>query len=1011
VRLLDVREGEWPSVGPALGLAFLAVGAQTLSSIASDTLFVSAFDLGRLSGFYVVTSLLRVVVSFGYGALAARAKGTRAETGLVALTAAAALVAGLFAPSASRPLLYGICVLLQLLPTLLPLVAMNAAMDCFHARQAKRLLPLVAAAATVGAVAVGAVAHFVAVRLGTPALLYLAAALCLGAAPLPAVLAAHALAGDEAKPATQRAPAKAPGFFASVAEGARDLGSVPVVRIFAVNALLAAAAVNFVDFGFKAALKAQYGRDEMAAYLGSFNLVTEALVLFVQLFVTGRLLGRFGIRAALEARPAALLLLAPLAAASGVAPATAVKFTETSLRMAVTGAVSDLLLAPTPSRMRARVKLFAKSAAMPVGSLLSGLVLAVFGAEGPPRAALAALIGVTAALSVVALLGVKRAYTAALAQALGEGKVTVDVSPESAELLRGELRRQLAAAVRAGEAARAKQLVAVMKDRLFQLEDLAPALTKDAPPEVIEEAARAALRVARPGDGARVLALIPPGDDDVLERDVLAAARALGAVVDRARVDRALERGRAGEGAAQANLWAEAMSARAATEKDASVKQLRKAALGADSPRRAAAIRALGELGESRAETEILRALGSNDPSVYAEAARAAVKIQATGAVPTLVSNLEAGVQVRATVRALSLAGPSAVAALLSALPTTRGEGAFRTAVAGGRGMAGTVRAARVLARLGPEVCQRALDRFGELGFRARSALARALATVPEATARALDRGRVEAAMTLTLDYAEALMRAYPAAGPGLLKMELKHRIDETSHRLLDLASVMQSRELIARARAALGKDARDRGNALELLENVLPRGFAGRTVALLEYSGDAAGEKARAPEGKAPAFDGWLDRCRKFDAGELKSDDPMLAVLDKIVVLNQAPLFAGLSGEELYPVGEIAELVEAAPGDAVVKQGDPGDALFVVAKGTLRVVKDGKALTEIGRGAVFGEMALLDGAPRAATVEAVTEAALLRVPRSEFEALMDESPEIARAVIRMLLGYVRGKG
>ena len=133
-----------------------------------------------------------------------------------------------------------------------------------------------------------------------------------------------------------------------------------------------------------------------------------------------------------------------------------------------------------------------------------------------------------------------------------------------------------------------------------------------------------------------------------------------------------------------------------------------------------------------------------------------------------------------------------------------------------------------------------------------------------------------------------------------------------------------------------------------------------------------------------------------------------MIGVLEKLVILREATLFGGLSGEELYPVGEIAELVGHAPGDVVVRQGDPGDALFVVARGTLRVVKDGKALREIGRGAVFGEVALLDGAPRAATVEAVTDAELLRVPRSELEALLDESPEIARAVIRMLLGYLR---
>lgn len=1002
LRLLDVREGEWRSVAPALALAFLAVGALTLATIASDTLFVSAFDLGRLSGFYVVTSLLRVAVSLGYGAIAARSRGVRAETGLIAVTAAIVLASGVLAHGAPRAMLYAICVVLTLSPTLLPLVAMNAAMDCFHARQAKRLLPLVAAAATLGAIAVGGVAHVVAVTLGTRALLFLSAALCLAAAPLPSILAARAITGEpEAKPARPAAPQ---GFAASMLEGVRDLGAAPVVRIFAVNALLGAALVNFVDFGFKAALKARYGRDEMAAFLGSFNVVTEGLVFFAQIFLTGRFLGRFGIRAALEARPVALVALAPAAVAAGVGPATALKFTETSLRMALSGAVSDLLLAPAPARMRTRVKLFAKSAAAPVGSLVAGLALSLFGAAGPPRVALAVMIGLTAALSAAALLGVRRAYTAALADALGEGKLSFDVTPETAELLRGELRRLLGEAVRAGDASRTAKLASVMSDRLFRLSDLAPALGPDAPPLAAREAARAALRLARSGEGGALLAAIPPGDDDDLEREVLAAARSLGASIDRARIDRALSRAGQAATAPAAELWAEALCALAATDTNVAVKQLRKAALGADSPRRAAAIRALGELGETRAEVEILRALGSNDTAVYAEAARAAVRIQAAGAVPTLITNLETGVHVRASARALSLAGPSAVGALLSALPTTRGEGAFRTAVAGGRGIAGTVRAARVLARLGPEACRRALDRFGELGFRARSALARALATVPEDTARALDRTRVEGAMSLTLAYAETLVRAHAASSPGLLRDELQHRIAESAHRMLDLASVIESRDLISRARPALGKDARDRGNALELLENVLPAGFAARTVALLEHGGKAEAS------GTAPTFDGWLSKCSQFERGTLRSDDPMLGVLEKLIVLREAPLFAGLSGEELYPVGEIAELVEHEPGSVIVKQGDPGDALFVVAKGTLRVKKDDKALSEMSRGAVFGEMALLDGAPRAATVEAVTRAELLRVPRAEFEALLDESPEIARAVIRLLLGYVRGK-
>ena len=137
-RLLDVRPGEWNAVGPALAMASLAVGAQTLATIASTSLFISAFASGQLSGFYIVTALLRVAVSLGYGVLAERLCSARADTGLLGVTAGATLAAGLLAHAAARPLLYVICVVLQVLPTLLPLAAMNAAMDCFHATQGAR---------------------------------------------------------------------------------------------------------------------------------------------------------------------------------------------------------------------------------------------------------------------------------------------------------------------------------------------------------------------------------------------------------------------------------------------------------------------------------------------------------------------------------------------------------------------------------------------------------------------------------------------------------------------------------------------------------------------------------------------------------------------------------------------------------------------------------------------------------------------------------------------------------
>jgi CRP-like cAMP-binding protein len=166
-----------------------------------------------------------------------------------------------------------------------------------------------------------------------------------------------------------------------------------------------------------------------------------------------------------------------------------------------------------------------------------------------------------------------------------------------------------------------------------------------------------------------------------------------------------------------------------------------------------------------------------------------------------------------------------------------------------------------------------------------------------------------------------------------------------------------------------------------------------------------------RAARKGRPAFDGWLEKCQALDDGRLAANDPMLGVLEKVLVLRGSSLFGDLSGEELYPVAEIAEPTPFAAGDVVVREGDPGDALFVVAGGRFEIVKGEAKLRVIEKGAVFGELALLDGAPRSATVVTLVDGQLLRIPRAEFEALLDESPELARGVIRTLLGHLRARG
>jgi hypothetical protein len=326
----------------------------------------------------------------------------------------------------------------------------------------------------------------------------------------------------------------------------------------------------------------------------------------------------------------------------------------------------------------------------------------------------------------------------------------------------------------------------------------------------------------------------------------------------------------------------------------------------------------------------------------------------------------------------------------------------------------GSLRAAHVLSRLGPRSCALELAAYEGLGYRAREAVAESLTTMADDWREAIPSGSVEKAVGVTLEDAEALLEVV-ASRTGLFGRERRLRIARAAQRVLDLATIKGDRSRIAKARAALVRTDRARADALELLEHVLPKAFAKRTVALLEaegalVDGPPSTAASRAAADEAGILDAWLRTCRLFDRGELASP-AMLSLLERLIVLGESSLFEGMTSEELHPVGEIAEPVDLDPGDVAVRQGDPGDAGFVIAEGTLAVTVDGRKLKEVGRGSVFGEVALLDGGPRSASVEAVTRARLLRIPRPEFEALIDQHPEIARGIIRTLLAHLRGSG
>lgn len=121
---------------------------------------------------------------------------------------------------------------------------------------------------------------------------------------------------------------------------------------------------------------------------------------------------------------------------------------------------------------------------------------------------------------------------------------------------------------------------------------------------------------------------------------------------------------------------------------------------------------------------------------------------------------------------------------------------------------------------------------------------------------------------------------------------------------------------------------------------------------------------------------------------------------------LAATPLFAGLSSEALEALVGHLELVMLDPGQELFREGDPGDALYVIVEGEVSVVIEGPPRAEVqrlGPGAFLGEVALLTDQPRGATVAAVAAAELLRIDRVTLASVLRAHGDMLRAVLRFV--------
>jgi CRP-like cAMP-binding protein len=136
------------------------------------------------------------------------------------------------------------------------------------------------------------------------------------------------------------------------------------------------------------------------------------------------------------------------------------------------------------------------------------------------------------------------------------------------------------------------------------------------------------------------------------------------------------------------------------------------------------------------------------------------------------------------------------------------------------------------------------------------------------------------------------------------------------------------------------------------------------------------------------------------------------ISTLERVLLLREVPMFSGLSPEDLEQIADIAHEQLYSTHALICREGEPGSTLFIIVSGKVEVIKASANTESIiavrESGDFVGEMAILESAPRSATLRAQEEVRVLIIEGEAFKAILRDRPDVAISVLRHLSTRVR---
>jgi HEAT repeat protein len=1008
---IGVRHGEAGRLGRLLTFAFLLTAALVLLKSAQRGIFLTSYDRARIPDAFMVSAAALATTSLGVSALAPRLGIYRLVVGL--LVGAGALLAGarLALLGEARWVPFALYVVGEVVSGVLLVQGWGVITEALDVRSARRLLPLIGAGAglawVLGGVGTGALAELI----GTPGLLVASVGLLAVSGTALAAIGRRDLAPH------RPAPTAGGGPLARIGDAAGYVAGEPLLRLLAAISVLDLLVEQLVDFQLFAVAQERFARPhELAGFMGHLYAITGVATVIAPLVITGRLLARFGSTRCLFAAPAWSLALSALVIVSpGLGAIAALSAGDRMLKQALSSPGRAQMQAPLPAWRRAQAGALIRGVLAPLCYVGGAAALKLVPA-GSLRAPAVAVIALSLAV-VAVILGLRPAYRRALRRSLDRRQLDLEVEgPE----LDAEQATAIAAQIE-GDPDQAGFAVTLLAGAPPELARPGLHAACRHPSPRVRAAAVEALAGFRNPDDAEVIARTLDGaSDDDLERACLRALAGLETdvavrdVVRRHQDDehprvRALARASLAraEAAGLGSLkWTTGPAAHLLTDGGvARASRVGRFLEMLDDPRpevRAAAAWATGEVrpGEAVIYGALQHLLDDPAAAVRHEALRAAGRLGLPPYLPRVVQALatpaDRAVAIEACAGFHDQLAPTMERHLAKA-PAYALLG-LAAALAAGKGARGDAVLDRLLGHPHPAVRYRA---------------ARALAARHHG---ATSTERVAALLAPEVALAARLRALAGAiAGPPdrpFLRGELLVRLRQCEKRGLAILALAADPSLcrLAESRVRDGEP-RTRAQAVELLETAVPAPLAPAAVALLEGRGPPPAD----PLTELLALDDdWLRQAAALELPAVRAlptwqeDEPMLPLVETVNLLRAVPLFRELSGEDLLQVARSVSHRHLAAGSTLFKKGEPGEVMYVVVRGRVRIADGARELAVLGRGELIGELALLDGEARSADAVCLEDCELLGLAEADVDEILDRRPEIGREVIRVLVRRLR---